>query len=60
MQLRDWFLARYSYLQVEYLNAINAADNIVGKQGQFDQRPRLTVAVNPGAAGATQKESKHG
>lgn len=36
-----WFTDRYNYLQAEYANAINEADNIIGKQWLFDQRPKM-------------------
>jgi len=42
-ELRIWFLMRMDYLEREYLAAINAADNIIGKQWLFDQRPRLRL-----------------
>jgi len=41
--LRIWFLMRMDYLEREYLAAINAADNIIGKQWLFDQRPRFRL-----------------
>lgn len=40
-KLGEWFTARYQYLDEEYRSAINAADNIIGKQWLYDRRPKL-------------------
>jgi len=41
LRLREWFEARMDYLTEEYRRAINAADNIIGRQWLFDARPKL-------------------
>jgi hypothetical protein len=39
--LRKWFEARHEILTEAYRKAVNDANNIIGKQYMFDQRPRL-------------------
>lgn len=39
-KLGEWFNARYQYLDEEYRRAINASENIIGKQWLYDRKPK--------------------
>jgi len=38
-----WLNARYDYLAEEYRKALNEADDVIGKQWAYDNRPKLSL-----------------